>query len=105
MEQRCFNDLSVRIYRLLYKKFLSTMMKIRKPNVQQLLPREQGINNGHKTRRQSISQERGSRLSSFVVKRMFTKGESSLSHIVTSVPGTSLLLHLMRNKGLRRNIT
>ena len=43
MEQRCFNDLSVSIYRLLYKKFLSTMIKIRKPNVQQPLPREQGL--------------------------------------------------------------
>ena len=77
MEQRCFDDLSVSIYRLLYKKFLSTMIKIRKPNVQQLLPREQGINNGHKVRRQSISQERGSRLSSFVIKRMFTEGEQT----------------------------
>ena len=46
MEQRCFNDLLVSIYRLLYKKFLSTMIKIRKPNVQQPLPRERGINNG-----------------------------------------------------------
>ena len=61
MEQMCFNDLSVSIYRLLYKKFLSTMIKIRKPNVQQLLPREQGINNGHKIRRQSVTQERGSK--------------------------------------------
>ena len=43
MEQRCFNDLSVSIYRLLYKKFLSTMIKIRIPNIQQLLPREQGL--------------------------------------------------------------
>ena len=43
MEQKCFNDLSVSIYRLLYKKFLLTMIKIRKPNVQQPLPREQGI--------------------------------------------------------------
>ena len=59
MEQRCFNDLSVSIYRLLYKKFLSTMIKIRKPNVQQPLAREPGINNGHQVRRQSISQERG----------------------------------------------
>ena len=40
MQQRCFNDLSVSIYRLLNKKFLSTMIKIRKPNVQQPLPRE-----------------------------------------------------------------
>ena len=30
---------------------------------------------GPKVRRQSISQERGSRLSSFVIKRMFTKGD------------------------------
>ena len=43
MEQRCINDLSVSIYRLLYKKFLSIMIKIRKPNVQQLLPREKGL--------------------------------------------------------------
>ena len=65
------------------------MIKIRKPNVQQPLPREQGINNGYKVRRQSIYQERGSRLSSFVIKRMFTKGDSSLSHIMSSVPGSS----------------
>ena len=89
MEQRCFNDLSVSIYRLLYKKFLSTMIQIRKPNVQQPLSREQGINNGHKVRRQSVSQERGSRLSSFVVKRIFTEGDSSLSHIMTSVLGAA----------------
>ena len=87
MEQRCFNDLSVSIYRLLYKKFLS--IKIRKPNVQQPSPREQGIDNGHKLRRQSISQERGARLSSFVVRRMFTEGISSLSHPVTSVLGAA----------------
>ena len=43
MEQRCFNYLSVSIYRLWYKKFLLTMIKIRKPNVHQLLPSEQGI--------------------------------------------------------------
>ena len=34
MEQRCFNDFSVSIYSLQYKKFLSSMIKIRKPNVQ-----------------------------------------------------------------------
>ena len=60
---------------------------------------------GHKVRRQSISQERGSRLSSFVVKRMFTKGDSSLSHTMTLVPGSSILLRLKRNKGLVRNST
>ena len=102
MEQRCFNDFSVSIYRLWYKKFLLTMIKIRKPNVQQPLPREQGIN-GHKVRRQSISQERGSRLSSFVVKRMFTKGDSSLSHTMTLVPGNSMPLCLKRNRGPVRN--
>ena len=42
-EQRCFNYFSVSIYRLWYKKFLLTMIKIRKPNVQQPLSREQGI--------------------------------------------------------------
>ena len=37
VEQRCFNDLSVSIYRLLSKEFLSTVIKIRKPKVQQSL--------------------------------------------------------------------
>ena len=55
----CFNDISVSIFRLLYKEFLSAVIKMRKPNVQQVLPREQGINSGHKDRKQSISQERG----------------------------------------------
>ena len=55
-------------------------------------------NNGHKVRKQSISQERGSRLSSFVIKRMFTKGDSSLSHTMTSVPGSNVLFRLKRNK-------
>ena len=58
--------------------------------------------NSHKVRRQSISQERGLRLSSFVVKRMFTKGDSSLSHTMTSVPGSRVLFRLKRNKGLVR---
>ena len=43
MEQGCFNDLFVSIYRLLYKEFLLTMIKIRKPNVQQPLPRDKGL--------------------------------------------------------------
>ena len=43
MEQKCFNDLSVSIYRLLNKEFLLTMIKIRIPNIQQLLPRAQGL--------------------------------------------------------------
>ena len=60
---------------------------------------------GHKVRRQSISQERGLRLTSFVVKRMFTKGDSSLSHTMTPVPGSSVLFCLKRNKGLVRNST
>ena len=89
MDQRCFNDLSVNIYRLLYKEFLSTMIKIRKSKVQQPLPREQGINNGHRVRRQSISQEKGLRLSSFVVRRIFTEGDSCMSHPMTSVLGAA----------------
>ena len=111
VEQGCFNDLSVSIHRLLYKEFLSTMIKIRKPNIQQPLPREQGINNGHKVRRQSISQERGSRLSSFVVRRRFTEGDSSLSHPMTSVLGVAChsthlcCQKLIRNRGLIRNST
>ena len=99
MEQMCFNDFSMSVYRLWYKKFLMTMIKIRKPNIQQPLPREQGINNGHKVRRQPISQERGSRLSSFVVRRIFTEGDSSLSHPMPSVLGVACtpLVSVARN--------
>ena len=43
MEQRCFNDFSMSIYRLWYKKLLLGMIDIRKPNVQQPSPREQGV--------------------------------------------------------------
>ena len=43
MEQRCFNDFSMGVYRLWYKKLLSGMIEIRKPNVQQLLPRNKGL--------------------------------------------------------------
>ena len=71
----------VSMYRLLYKEFLSTMIKIRKPNVQQPVSRKQGISNGHKVRRQSISQERESWLSSFVVRRMFTEGNPQMCFI------------------------
>ena len=60
---------------------------------------------GHKFRRQSISQERGLRLSSSVEKRIFTKGDLSLSHTMTPVPGSSMLFRLKRNKGLVRNST
>ena len=91
VEEVCFNDISESIYRLLYKKFLLTIIKIRKPNIQQPLLREQGIYIGHKVRRPSISQERGLRLSSFVVRRMFTEGDSSLSHPMTSVLGAACL--------------
>ena len=109
MAQRCFDDISVSIYRLFYKEFLLTMIKIRKPNLQQPLPREQGINNAHKVRRQSISQERGSRLSSFVIRRMFTEGDSCMSHPMTSVLGAAChsthfcCQKLIRNKGFMRN--
>ena len=89
MEQRCFNDLFVIMCRLLYKEFLPTMIKIRKLTVLQPLPREQGINEGHKVKRQSISQERGSRQSSFLIKRMFTEGDPILSHTLTPALGAA----------------
>ena len=81
VEQGWFNDLSVSIYRLFYKEFLLTMIKIRKPNVQQPLSRKQGISNGHKVRRQSVSQERGSWLSSFGTRKMFTEGNPCMRFI------------------------
>ena len=62
-------------------------------------------NVSHKVRRQSISQERGARLNSFVIKRMFTKGDPSLPHTMTSVPGSSMLFHLERDKRLMRDST
>ena len=110
VEQGCFNDLSVSIYRLLYKEFLSKMIKIRKPKVQQPLSREQGINNGDKVRRQPISQERGSRLSSIVIRRMFPEGDSGLSHLTTSVlraacSSTRFWQKQIRNRGFMRNNT
>ena len=43
MEQRCFHDFPMSIYRLWYKKLLSRMIESRKPNVQQPLPREQRV--------------------------------------------------------------
>ena len=62
-------------------------------------------NVSHKVRTQSISEERGMRLSSFVLKRMFTKGDPSLPHTMTSVPGSSMLFRLKRDKGLMRDST
>ena len=58
-----------------------------------------------KVRRQSISQEMGARLSNFVKKRMFTKGDPSLPHTMTSEPGSSMLFRLKRDKGLMRDST
>ena len=60
-------------------------------------------NVSHKVRTQSISQERGTRLNSFVLKRMFTKGDPRLPHTMTSVPGSSVLFHSKREKGLMRD--
>ena len=59
----------------------------------------------HKVRTQSISQERRRRLSSFILKRMFTKGDPSLPHTMTSVPGSSVLFRLKRDRGLMRDST
>ena len=81
------------------------MIEIRKPNVQKPLTKGTRGNVSHKVRTQSVSQERGMRLSSFVLKRMFTKGDPSLPHTVTSVPGSSVLFRLKRDKGLMRDST
>ena len=62
-------------------------------------------NVSNKVRTKSISQERGTRLSSFVLKRMFTKGDPSLPHTMTSVPGSSVLFCLKRDRGLMRDST
>ena len=62
-------------------------------------------NVSHKVRTQSISQERGARLNSFVLKRMFTKGDPGLPHTMTSVPGSSVRFRLKRDKGLMRDST
>ena len=45
------------------------------------------------------------RLSSFVLKRMFTKGDPSLLHTMTSVPGSNMLFRLKRDKGVMRDST
>ena len=104
MEQRCFNDFSMSIYRLWYKKLLSGMIDIRKSNTATVTKRTRS-NVSHKVRRQSISQERGTRLSGFVLKRMFTRGDPNLPHTMTSVPGSSVLFRLKRDKGLMRDST
>ena len=62
-------------------------------------------NVSHKVSSTSISQERGTRLSSFVLKRMFTKGDPSLPHTMTSVPGSGVLFRLKRDRGLMRDST
>ena len=62
-------------------------------------------NLSHKVRRQSISHEGGARLSNFVKKRMFTKGDPSLPHTMTSVPGSSVPFRLKRDKALVRDST
>ena len=68
-------------------------------------------NVSHKVRRQSISQERGARLNnffflnSFVIKRMFVKGDPNLPHTMTSVLASSVLFRLKRDKGLMRDST
>ena len=104
MEQRCFNDFSMSIYRLWYKKLLLGMIEIRKPNYSNCYQGNRG-NVSHKVRTQSLSQERGTRLSSFVLKRMFTKGDPSLPHTMTLVPGSSMLSRLKRDRGLMRDST
>ena len=104
MEQRCFNDFSISIYKLWYKKLLSEVRDQKTKRTATVTKGTRG-NVSHKVRRQSISQERGRRLNSFVLKRMFTKGDPSLPHTMTSVPGSSVLFRLKRDKGLMRDST
>ena len=110
MEQRCFNELSVSICRLLYKEFLLTVIKIRKRKVQQPLPREQGMTMVIRSGDNPYL-KKGSRLSSFVVRRMFTEGDSYMSHPMTSVLGAVCrsthfcCQKLIRNRGFMRNST
>ena len=66
MEQRCFNDFSVSIYRLYYKKFFLTMIKKTKRTV--TVTKGTRDNNGHKVKRQSISQEKGAETKQFCCK-------------------------------------
>ena len=90
------------ICRLLYKEFLPTIIKIRKLNVQQPLPREQGINDGHKVKRQSISQERGPRQSSFVIREcLLRETQACLTH--WPQPWERLAVPLIRNRGFMRS--
>jgi len=53
----------------------------------------QGINNGHKVRRQSIPQERGSWLGSFVIRRSLLKEIHACIPSHDLSPGSSVQLH------------
>ena len=103
MEQRCFNDFSVSIYSLYIYSFVNDKYQKIKRTV--TVTKRTRDDDGHKVRRQSVSQERGLRLSSFIVKRMFPKGDSSLSYTMTPGPGSSVLFRLKGYKGLVRNST
>ena len=57
-----------------------------------------------------ISRKKGMRLSSFFIKRMFSKGDPSLPHTMTSVlraacSSTHFWQKLIRNRGFMRNNT
>ena len=93
------------IYGLWYKKLLSGMIEIRKPNIQQPLPREQGVMLVTRLGHNPYLKKGEPRLSGFVLKRMFAKGDPSLPHTMTSVPGSSMLFCLKRDRGLMRDST
>ena len=88
MEQRCFNNFSVSISAGVQEVSFD-YDKDQKTKCTVTITKGTRDDDGHKVRRQSISQERGSRLNNFVIKRMFTKGDSSLSHTMTPVPGAA----------------
>ena len=103
VEQGCFNDLSVGIYRLLYKDFLSTMIKIRKPNVQQLLSRKEGISNGRKVRRQSVSGKRVVTKQFCHKENVYWRKSTHAFHPMTSGLGAACHSTRSRYQELRRN--
>ena len=103
MKQRCFNDFSEYIHAAVQETSFGND-RDQKTKCTATVTKGSRGNVSHKVRRQSISQERGTRLSSFVFKRMFTRGDPSLPHTMTSVPGSSVPC-LKRDKGLMREST
>lgn len=101
-----FIDLSW-VYRSYYTRNFNSD-KDQKPNVQQLLSREQGLNNGHKVRKQLISVKEGRTKQFFGCgKRMLLEGNPGMFHPDSQSWSSMLPTHscqeLIRNGGLRES--